>query len=98
MIYFIELSSVHFFQKKNFPKGIFGCKYDTHFSVIKMCIYLDTSLAGVIEGKLIFSVKVFRNILSVFSCVSVTEVQVKAKLSDLFHLFSFHGKTHIKCI
>lgn len=48
---------------------------------------MDTSLIGVIKGKIIFSVKDFRNILSVFSCVSVTEVQVQAKLSGLFHLF-----------
>lgn len=57
---------------------------------MKICIYLGTSLVGIMEEKLIFSVKDFQNVLSVFSCVSVTEVQVQAKLFCLFHVFSFH--------
>lgn len=42
--------------KKDSPKGLFGCIILTAVK-LKRCIYLDTSLVGVFEEKLIFSVK-----------------------------------------
>lgn len=38
-----------------------GSKHDTHF---KICIYLDTSLAGVIEGKAYFFSESFQKNVS----------------------------------